>query len=336
MRVPAIDVAKGLTMACVVVTHGRSLGEGILKTYWIDRSVPVFLVLFGLTSALWWRKGADRGRIARWYATRARRLLPPYWTVVISWWVLQRVASDAPVGSDQLAAALAGYAPSLRTSWFVTVALQIIVIFPLLASAVRSFGAQAASAAGLLVAAAVQYRLLPLRSALARLLPFDAAHAGFYAVWIFSPAYWWLCTAGWAISARLGSGRPDGVSIAVALAALGGLAWFHSTVPGSDLSARIALVAADVPLTVVVLAVSAALCAAPVVGRALSWIGRHSWEVYLGQMLVYNALQSAYERRGLDAEVWGPWVWTICLLGGGCAFAAMCEAFVPGRRRTDD
>jgi hypothetical protein len=46
----------------------------------------------------------------------------------------------------------------------------------------------------------------------------------------------------------------------------------------------------DVPLTVAVMSAGRGLRVVPRIGSAVAWYGRHSWGVYLGQLVVHEAI----------------------------------------------
>ena len=55
-RDPAIDMAKGVAILWVLLIHSDALHQNLLYRHVVNQAVPVFVVLFGLNSALWWRR----------------------------------------------------------------------------------------------------------------------------------------------------------------------------------------------------------------------------------------------------------------------------------------
>ena len=129
-RLASLDVAKGVAILFVICIHSELFFPSILHTHVISRAVPMFLVLFGMTSTMWGQGRSGGPALAAWYRSRCGRLVPTYWLAVVGWWLGQRILSDRPLGIDALGFSLAGYAPWIQTSWFVTAILQLVAIFP--------------------------------------------------------------------------------------------------------------------------------------------------------------------------------------------------------------
>src|ERR1700752_2162708 len=75
-----IDMAKGFAILCVMLIHSEPLTGTLLHDYVINRAVPIFVTMFGMTSAMWWRSRtalAPRAAVAEWYASRFWRLMIP-------------------------------------------------------------------------------------------------------------------------------------------------------------------------------------------------------------------------------------------------------------------
>src|SRR5689334_9355265 len=75
----AIDMAKGCAILWVLLIHSQALRENLLFRQVVNQAVPVFVVLFGLNSSLWWH-GRDLGtNLLAWYRRAVTRLMVPVW-----------------------------------------------------------------------------------------------------------------------------------------------------------------------------------------------------------------------------------------------------------------
>ncbi|HMJ10738.1 MAG TPA: acyltransferase family protein [Polyangiaceae bacterium] len=146
---PAIDVLKGLLIVLVILAHS-GLGQGSwLGEHLLIRAPFAFMVLFGVTSSLWWQhraaKDSHRGLSRRWYATRLPRLYPPFLLMIACWWALASYFDLERLlpgfGAPEVVASFAAYAPWLGTTWFVTVLLVYVLLFPALCAAANRISA---------------------------------------------------------------------------------------------------------------------------------------------------------------------------------------------------
>jgi peptidoglycan/LPS O-acetylase OafA/YrhL len=323
-RSDAIDIAKGLAILGVIFIHSELLVPSLLQEHTINRAVPIFFVLFGLTSTLWWEKTPSGGRVNAWYRSRLTRLLPPYFAAVALWWIGQRTLSSHPVGVDALAFSLAGYAPWIQTSWFVTALLQLIVVYPLLQLVPRKLGPWAALSIALATMVISHAYALQLNTWISESLPYSEEAIGFYPFWIFIPHYVWLIYAGAQMTsfARAPTVAISliafGVSIVAALAS--------ANVALSSTGFRVLAAITDPARTLVLLGFSAAMARADVARRVLGWLGRNSWEIYLGQMSVHSLSYPAWERVGGPVE--HRLEYTLLLLLAAVGFALVVERLV--------
>jgi peptidoglycan/LPS O-acetylase OafA/YrhL len=320
-RIPSLDVAKGVSILFVIAIHAELFFPGILYTHVIARAVPMFLVLFGMTSTMWWDVHGARGGLAAWYRARLTRLLPSYWLAVLVWWSGQRILSDHHVGADALAWSLAGYAPWIQTSWFVTAILQIIVLFPLLRLALQALGKTTCLTAALLVMGSAQTYALPLNAWLRGLLPHDDVAMGFYAFWIFVPHYFWLVLFGMSFSSIVGWVAPKCALLALAAFVAAGLV--ESLVVTPSAIFRIAMSVADAGRAVLLLGAAALVAPIARLAAPLAWLGRNSWEVYVGQMAAHSLGYAAWCRMGGPTAHRVPYAFV--LLTCGAAFALVYE-----------
>jgi peptidoglycan/LPS O-acetylase OafA/YrhL len=79
-RDPRIDWLKGFAALSVLVIHSHALRDPLVYHQFLNRAVPIFILLFGLTSDRWWATRTPAASIATatvWYRTRLPRLLVP-------------------------------------------------------------------------------------------------------------------------------------------------------------------------------------------------------------------------------------------------------------------
>ncbi|RMD81227.1 MAG: hypothetical protein D6815_12310, partial [Candidatus Dadabacteria bacterium] len=121
MRDPAIDRLKGLAILFVFLIHAEPLRGLAVHLYLVDRAVPIFIVLFGVTSRRWWaqHEALATGRRARlWYQRRVRRLVPAPWAVLTAWWGLSAILPGFPEATvTRVGVSFLGYAPWLGMFW---------------------------------------------------------------------------------------------------------------------------------------------------------------------------------------------------------------------------
>jgi peptidoglycan/LPS O-acetylase OafA/YrhL len=309
-RVDAIDMVKGCAILCVLLIHSRALGDSWLFLHVVNQAVPVFIVLFGTNSFLWWSR---QGRSAtEWYAKRARRILVPMWAALPVWWLLAFGFRPPDVTLTPSLAALhvVGYLVAVGTGWFITLVIQLTLVFPLLHAVVRRVGIEPVLVAGLaggFAIVALEWRLIEAW--------------GFFNYYVFSPRFFGHVIFGMLIATllpRLGLGA----------AAVSVVLWLGCVVVAGGASAPrlvpFAQFATSLPLTVVALALFARLPRLAGVTAALVWLGQSSYGLYLGQLLTHNAFvfgvgwPDVYQRLNL-------WLYTGILLAGGLFFVALGE-----------
>src|SRR5260221_8137169 len=134
-RVPEIDRAKGLAILLVIGIHAKIAEGTLVHEQIVSRAVPIFVVLFGLMSELSFRRERETGRpLFRWYLRRLERLYVPVWGMAALWWLAVLYTKRPPLPVDGWSAALTflGYSPWIGPSWFVTLVVQLVLVFPLL------------------------------------------------------------------------------------------------------------------------------------------------------------------------------------------------------------
>lgn len=326
-RSDAIDAAKGIAILCVVLIHSQLFFPGTIHQHVINRAVPVFLVLFGITSAHWWDKTPPNGRVRHWYGTRLRRLFPPYWTAILIWWAVQRLAARKPYGWDALLIGLTGYlpCPELGMTWFLTAILQLVLLYPILQLLTRVVGLATCLAVSIVILVFSHIYSLEIMSAVLRHLPLRDLVNPFYAFAIFVPQHFLLLFAGLLIVKCDWDKRLRAV-LTAAVVCLAGLVLQHIFLPPSALN-RVVAALTDIPLTICILAGAAFAVAIPTVGRALIWCGTWSWDLFLGQTVTYGLAYSAYVHRGGPDE--NRLAWTFVLLLGSCSFALARQRWRP-------
>src|SRR5262249_29334023 len=152
-RSPAIDVVKGVAILFVLLIHARPLGESALFYNVVNHAVPIFVVLFGLNSELWWRRRRVPDDLWEWYANRARRILVPMWGMLLVFWAEVLVTRTLPPGIEltpwRMAVQATGYLAQVGTWWFVTLVVQLVLVFPLFLAVERRWGIGILLAGGL-------------------------------------------------------------------------------------------------------------------------------------------------------------------------------------------
>jgi peptidoglycan/LPS O-acetylase OafA/YrhL len=310
-RIAAVDRAKGLAILGVIGIHSRVAADLWFSDFLVNRSVPLFLVLFGVSSELWWRDSerggaSTKGGLAwkQWLTGRLARLLVPVWATWAIWWaVVGWHGRETAMAGSYVVATFLGLAPWIGTSWFVTALLQLVLLFPLLRRLTKTLGlALCLAAAGAAVVAAA-LSMGDLDRAL-RALTFNAGPGSllffpdpgpFYYVSIFAPVYCWHVLWGVLFASFLG--RFDRV-----IGGLAGMVWLMAALSVAQIDWPLLGDAvgrlADPALAALVLALMNAAWfepdaeggAGPRLGGALAWLGNWSWGIYLGHSLILEIL----------------------------------------------
>lgn len=295
-RFPEIDWLKGVAILGVIWIHAKPFETSWFYRAIVDRSVSLFLVLFGVTSELWWNRAAviDKGEhVSRWFEERANRLLLPWCVTATLWWIGGlATASVSQLSWRSALATYFGYAPWIGTGWFVAMVFQLVLLFPLLHALSERTGRFS-----LLLAAAVtalcSWRMFDIIAAGEQLIGSPIPKPGWYYYWIFGPRAFWHVVAGIFIARAGVRLRPR---VALLAAALTVLAFYvedrvgHRPADeiGNSLRALVVARLADVPLTLALLGLIRGLQPGRTLTRFLAWCGGASWGVYLGQLLVHG------------------------------------------------
>jgi peptidoglycan/LPS O-acetylase OafA/YrhL len=324
-----IDLLKGCAILWVLLIHSKALGDSVGFLDVVNRAVPLFVIVFGLNSTLWWRRRSLRGDLATWYQTRIKRILVPFWASLPVWWAL--ALWYRPFGVEfhwwLPLVQIGGYALHVGTGWFVTMILLLVLLFPGIEATARRVGIWPV----LVVAVASELVVAHFRLDLFLRL-------GFMNLYIFPPR-----VLGHVVFGMLLATRIDRLGPLVGTA--GATLWILCVVVQQsllwpELSAYADAVIAY-PLAVALLAALRPFAAVPVVAPALAWLGVSSWGLYLGQMLVHNAV--AYRcgllqdlapnlgachfpfADGASAGHLDRWLYTLVLLVGAIGFVWLGE-----------
>lgn len=321
-RLASIDMVKGLAIIGVTFIHSTVLGE---ESPWMTllfvHSVPVFLVLFGMNSESWFRRHTAPGRTREWYERGVKRILIPAWATLAVWWVLVlalepgivRVTPSLPLFHAF------GYLKQVGTGWFVTVVIQLVVLFPLLHALARRAGIGVVLALGLVATVTTLLYVQTIRGAL-----------GLGGWMVLSPRFFAHVAFGMLLAPHVGRIGPRAALAAlvayVALALVQEKAFFAAWW-------RFANRLLELPLTVLLLAAMPLVARVEILRTGLSWLGRHSFGLYLGQLLTHNAFLFAF---GGECTIFGCqgglferfdlWLYTAILAAGSLLFLALGHA----------
>lgn len=289
-----VDVLRGIAMLGVIAIHARPLEEWSWHASTIGRSVPVFLVLVGVSAQLWWSRQQSLGAtgLGRAYlAATGRRLAVPYWTWLAAMLLIGAWNGRLPDSLGLWLLSPFGYAPWAGPTWFIAAIVLVSLIVPLLHFAMARIGPLALCVLGLFVTLYCHRHALAIMDAGRDLLPLPQGMKPFFFFWIFVPSYLWHLTSG------MWLGRHRG-KVGAAVWSLGalGLIWGLWGVRdgGLDkLSVNAARAFMDVPLTLLLLWLTHPLSRVPLIGQTLSFVGRNSWGMYLGHILIFGAFEGA-------------------------------------------
>ncbi len=268
----------------------------------IDRAVLIFMVLFGMSSELWWQREVARDpehATRNWFRGRLSRLLPGYWAMMAIWWLVV-VLWHPPEGSIKLSVPLAlasiiGYTPSIGTSWFVTLILQYILLFPLLRKSLSGRWYLLVLPLSALATWWTGWKMFDIVDVGKAILGDNIQWPGWYYHWIFGPRAVFNVVVG-ILFVRFFKGRmtPQLTMIAIVLTIIGEYA---ANVARGDLSDDIGPIRelsviqlVDVPLALALLGIIKVLPIPEFLRRFLGWCGIWSWGIYLGHLLVQELL----------------------------------------------
>lgn len=307
-HIEEIDRLKGFAILSVVCIHAQLYATTLFHQRVVNRAVPIFLVLFGVTSELFWQRA--KPTLSKWYRSRFERTLIPFWAIAALFWLaVLATGSAAERGLDWRFAlgTLVGYAPYIGMSWFVTLFLQLVLVYP----GLRAVAIRLGPGLSLLLAGAIGlvhfWFFWDIVSAGVNLLGNKFVGPGWYYHWILLPRGIFCATSGLFI-ARLWGGRvgPRVTIAALVVTVLGQFAISFARLPESDVfygTVRREAVShfVDVPLTIALLGLFRFMPLPSIVDRFLVWCGLWSWGIYMGHLLVHELVHLA----GLAPEM-GP------------------------------
>jgi peptidoglycan/LPS O-acetylase OafA/YrhL len=336
-HVPEIDWLKGFAILSVVCIHAQLYSDSFFFLTVINRAVHIFLFLFGVASELWWQRESARapdGVVRHWYTGRLGRILPGYWAIIAIWWLIVVLWREPPnglrMGGVQALVSFAGYAPWFGTTWFVTLVLQYILIFPALRWVTVRLGAMPSLCIAAAATVATCWFILQVIDTSSAMLGKNVPAPGWYYYWIFVPRVLWDVTAGIFV-ARWWRGRISvtAMLIGLALTALGAfLGYLARKTAGDFFSGNLRELVishiVDVPLSIALLGLLRWTPLPRRVRSFLGWCGLWSWGIYLGHILLHDVAQIA----GFGfyaAQQWVRAIYALGLFGGGAALAVTAD-----------
>ncbi len=329
-RTLEIDWLKGLAIIGVILIHAAPLRGTVVHEYLVNRAVPVFLVLFGMNAASWWQHRSGEpfmANLRQWYVSRFHRLALPWWSALALWWLFSfayATSTTPPPAPRFLVATFLGYAPWVGTSWFVTLVIQFIVVFPLLYWLLLRLGPVVGAALAGLVTVASHLLVLHVLGFMQALLLHSAPEGGFYYMHIFGLQHLWPVACGVYLASANWQDGPRWPGAAAAVWLVGVL--LHSTMADSKLTAAALMHLLDVPLTVLLLRGMAIFKRMARGGNLLAWCGEHSWGIYLGQMVVHTSLLAVNWWGPLEEVVLRRWAYAAALTVGSVGLVVMGNA----------
>ena len=312
-------MVKGVAILGVTLIHSTVLGDDSWPMMLLfSHAVPIFLVLFGVNTESWFERRSPGGRTRVWYERSVKRILVPAWATLVVWWALVLVFQPPTVRvtpSLPLYHAV-GYMKQVGTGWFITVIVQLVVLFPLFHWLAGRYGIR---------------RLLAITGAITLatlILMYQIRWAFGLAGWmILSPRFFLHVAFGMLLAPYVGRLGRRAIAwsaiVYVVLTMIGARTRFTVWAP-------IANRLLELPLTVLLLVAMRALVPFERVREALSWLGQHSLGLYLGQMLTHNAFLFAlggqctiYGCQGGLFDRFNLWVYTVVLFLGSAGFLAL-------------
>ena len=313
----AIDMAKGCAILWVLLIHSEALRGDLLFRQVVNQAVPVFVVLFGLNSSLWWCERDFRHHARAWYRRAVGRIMLPVWAALPVWWACALYYHPFGVWLTWWLPIVhvLGYLLYVGTGWFVTMIIQLVVLFPAFEWARRRVGLAVLVPLGLAVSAAVTWFGLEILGMLSR-----------FNFLILSPRYFGHVAFGMLLAHERERLGPAALVLATAVFAAGVAAdvtglrypWGHEA---SWIGA--------LALTVMLLVTLRWFAAVPIAAPALAWLGRSSYGMYLGQLLTHNFFVYRYTIPGV-LDGMNRWLYTAILLAGGLFFVWLGEQLLRG------
>lgn len=297
-HIAEVDQLKGLAILFVICIHAEVLRGTAVFDHLVNRAVYIFIVLFGITGELWFAgKDDQRSRLTAsiWLRSRFTRLLLGFWTVSALWWLVYET-TGAPFDWARFLFTFGGYAPWIGTTWFVTLILQLVLLFPFVRWLSRLFLPAALLSLLLTITVLCVWHLYEIRDFAANTFTGLVSPDDFYAFWIFSPRVLYHVLGGMLVARYWKARIPRWALVGCSTLVLGGAAVAEITyqLPSDQFVGSLRRMSInyslDLPLTVALLGVAEWVRLPRRVGQALTWCGRHSYGLYLGHVLVHESL----------------------------------------------
>jgi peptidoglycan/LPS O-acetylase OafA/YrhL len=329
---PEIDRVKGIAILFVIAVHARIGDQSALHEQLVNRALPILLFVFGLTSELSLRCARAEGRSLKdWYLVRLTRLYLPIWGMAALFWlaVLYTKRPPLPVGGWQAVLTFLGYSPWIASSWFVTLLIQLLLIFPALSWAADRLGPWLLLPLAAVITAYTVYHSLDIVDFGLEKVSRNVQPPGWFYIWIFVPRALWLVVAGLFVARFWGTKLRLSVTFIAVVIGLFGESAVFLVEPEEFISGNLRKLVVmhlwDVPISVAVLGVMGNVPLPGVVARPLEWCGRFWWGIYLGQIVVVAAVQML--RKSPEAgPPWGRVEYGVVLLVAGVALTLTGDA----------
>jgi peptidoglycan/LPS O-acetylase OafA/YrhL len=338
-----VDRVKGVAILMVVAIHAKIAENTLIHEQLVNRAVPIFLLVFGMMSDASYRRARGNGRsIGSWYWSRFQRLYVPIWAMAALFWlaVLYTRKPPLPIGGYNAVLTFLGYSPWIGPSWFVTLVIQLVLVFPALYWAADRLGPWLMLPLSAAITAYCAWHSLDVVDFGLRVISRNVLEPGWFYIWVFLPRSLWLVVAGMFVN-RLWSSRPGvGVTlgaVAVSLLVLPAIAlgrpdeFFFGT-----LRKLVIMHLFDVPVAVAVLGAMTHLRLPAALAWPLEWCGRHSWGLYLGHVVVFEIMHM-YGHFPEVGPSSGRWLYGLFLFLAGATLTVVGEIArrsIPDRLRT--
>jgi peptidoglycan/LPS O-acetylase OafA/YrhL len=237
------------------------------------------------------------------------------WAALPVWWAAAIVFRPPMISLSPTLVVqhLLGYMAQIGTGWFITLVIQLAILFPLLHLIGRKVGIWAV----LLLAvnatyAAIWYRFLIV------------SQAGLFNSFVFSPRFFAHVAFGMLLAWNLERLGASAAVLALAVYAACVACLLGLVAPQLGIYADNLL---DLPLTTLLLIGMRLLDGVRPVREVLAWLGQSSYGIYIGQMLTHNVCLFAVGDRRIYEQT-NLWLYTLVLLAGGLFFVWLGEALL--------
>jgi peptidoglycan/LPS O-acetylase OafA/YrhL len=331
-NLPEIDRTKGLAILFVIAIHAKIGDQSILHEQLVNRAVPIFLFVFGLMSELSFQRARAQGRSVKdWYRARLTRLYLPVWGMGVLYWlaVLYTQKPPLPIGGWHAALTFLGYSPWIGPSWFVTLVVQLVLVFPALSWAVDRLGLWISLALAAVITSFVVYQSLYIAEFGLEKISRTVPPPGWFYIWIFLPRSLWIVVAGMFVARFWGTKLKLSVTLVAVVIGLFVETAVYMINPEEFISGTLRKLVImhlwDVPIAVAVLGVMGNAPMPRFIARPLEWCGRWSWGLYLGHIVVFEAAHMV-GKNPESGPTWGRLEYGVFLLLVGALLALTGDA----------